>query len=199
MGSVGQLAGTSFYPTKNLGCMGDGGAILSASAELVQRAKAMGDYGQTAKYAHDHLGMNSRLDELQAAILRDAFLPQLGNFTKRRLEIATRYRREIRNAALELPAQPAESDSVWHLFPVLVRGDPEAFRAHLKRQGIHSGRHYPRLIPEQRALRAQAHEVMSPLRLADSFARREVSLPIHSFLEEPDVERVIHACESWRE
>lgn len=199
VGSVGELCATSFYPTKNLGCMGDGGAVLTRSGELAARARCLRDYGQTAKYEHSHLGLNSRLDELQAAILRDALLPHLAPFTQRRREIAARYRAEIRNPRLELPLSPEGSQSVWHLFPVLVSGDRGSFQEHLLRDGVASGVHYPRLIPEQPAFReAKAGRVLSPLPKARDFARREVSLPIHPFLAEREVERVVASCNSWQ-
>ena len=90
-GSAGQLAATSFYPTKNLGAMGDGGAILTRDASLDARVRALRDYGQTAKYRHEYLGSNSRLDEVQAAFLLDACLPRFEKWTRRRREIAGAY------------------------------------------------------------------------------------------------------------
>lgn len=199
VGSVGDVAATSFYPTKNLGCMGDGGAVLTAGDELARMARSLRDYGQTAKYEHAHLGLNSRLDELHAAILHDALLPELDGFTRRRREIAGRYQREIRNASLVLPPVPEQSESVWHLFPVLPRGDRSRFQAHLDRAGIATARHYPTLIPHQRALLpGGGKNVLTPLPEATRFAEQEVSLPIHPFLREADVGRVIEACNAWR-
>jgi dTDP-3-amino-3,4,6-trideoxy-alpha-D-glucose transaminase len=199
VGSAGELAATSFYPTKNLGALGDGGALLTRDPALAERARCLRDYGQTAKYEHGQLGLNSRLDELHAAILRDALLPQLETFTRRRREIAERYRAGIRNPALELPPAPEGSQSVWHLFPVLVAGERAAFQEHLRRDAIASGVHYPKLIPDQPAFReAGAGRALTPLPRAEAFARREVSLPIHPFLSEEDVERVVASCNAWR-
>jgi len=199
VGSAGELAATSFYPTKNLGCMGDGGAVLTHRAELAERARCLRDYGQSAKYEHTVLGLNSRLDELQAAILRDGLLPHLESFTRQRRQIAERYRVEIRNPALEMPPEPEGSQSVWHLFPILVSGDRAAFQEHLRRAGIASGVHYPRLIPEQPAYRdVPAGRVLTPLPQAEDFACREVSLPIHPLLSDRAVERVVASCNSWR-
>jgi dTDP-4-amino-4,6-dideoxygalactose transaminase len=199
VGSVGDVAATSFYPTKNLGCMGDGGAILTGSAKLAEHARSLRDYGQTAKYEHARLGLNSRLDELQAAILRDALLPELARATRRRAEIAARYREEIRHEALALPPVPPGSESVWHLFPVLVSGSRRAFQAHLAARGIGSGIHYPKTIPAQEALKDCAGvRMLTPLPNAQRFAECEVSLPIHAYLDDGDVERVIEGCNSWR-
>lgn len=199
VGSVGEMAATSFYPTKNLGAMGDGGAVLTASGELAERARSLRDYGQASKYEHRFLGLNSRLDEVQAAILRDALLPALSSFTARRVEIAERYRAEIGNPALEIPPAPRGSGSVWHLFPVLVKGERVAFQEHLQREGIGSAVHYPTLIPDQEALRGDPRvKVLTPLARAAAFAAREVSLPIHPYLSDDDVERVVASCNVWR-
>jgi dTDP-4-amino-4,6-dideoxygalactose transaminase len=199
VGSVGELGATSFYPTKNLGCMGDGGAILTESADLAELAKSLRDYGQTDKYVHAHFGMNSRLDELQAALLRTALLPELPHFNRRRAAIAAHYGAEIGNRGLALPPQPEASESVWHLFPVLVRGSRSSFRDHLRQRGIETGLHYPTLIPDQGALekRGVARQ-LSTLDRARRFAAQEVSLPIHPFLDNRAVERVIQACNSWQ-
>ena len=183
VGSVGRMAATSFYPTKNLGCMGDGGAVATSVAELATRARCLRDYGQSAKYEHSELGLNSRLDELQAGILRSALLPRLATYTERRRQVAARYRREIRNSRLSLPPVPEGSRSVWHLFPVLVAGDASTFGDHLTARGVACARHYPRFVPDQGALRSYAnYRVLGPLDNALRFARHEVSIPIHPLL-----------------
>jgi dTDP-4-amino-4,6-dideoxygalactose transaminase len=199
VGSVGDVAATSFYPTKNLGALGDGGAVLTSSKRLASLARALRDYGQSGKYEHRYLGLNSRLDELQAAVLRDALLPGLADSTDRRRAIAERYRQGIRHAALRIPPLPADSESVWHLFPVLVDGGREDFEEHLRGLGVSSGRHYPSLIPDQEAMKeGPAFRVLTPLPRAHEFAEREVSLPIQPHLDDAAVSRVIEACNSWR-
>jgi dTDP-3-amino-3,4,6-trideoxy-alpha-D-glucose transaminase len=199
VGSVGAMAATSFYPTKNLGALGDGGAVLTRSEPLAALARALRDYGQTEKYEHRYLGLNSRLDELHAAVLRDALLPRLQTDTKRRCEIAEHYREGIRHEALRIPPAPEGSESVWHLFPLLVEGGRGAFQEHLRAHGVGSGVHYPILIPDQEAMKGgAAFRVLTPLPRAREFAERELSLPIHPHLEDAAVERVIEACNSWR-
>jgi dTDP-3-amino-3,4,6-trideoxy-alpha-D-glucose transaminase len=199
VGTIGKVAAVSFYPTKNLGALGDGGALLTADKEIARRARALRHYGQSATYVHDEPGMNSRLDEVHAAVLADVFLPRLAEWTARRGEVALRYRSEIHSRAVRVVPMPKGSSPVWHLFPVLC--DPvrrEAFRAHLSGAGVSSGIHYPRLIPEQRALLEHgSHEVHGPLVNASTFAEGEVSLPIHPFLTKEDVDRVIAAVCSW--
>jgi dTDP-3-amino-3,4,6-trideoxy-alpha-D-glucose transaminase len=199
-GSVGRVAAVSFYPTKNLGALGDGGALLTVDETLARRARALRHYGQSATYVHDEAGLNSRLDELHAAILKDVFLPRLSRWTARRKEIARRYLCGIEcGSASPLPV-PEGSDSVWHLFPVLCEAERrDAFRAHLSDAGVSTGIHYPRLIPDQKALRdSGTGEIHGPLENAASLTGREVSLPIHPFLPDEDVERVISAVNAWR-
>jgi dTDP-4-amino-4,6-dideoxygalactose transaminase len=198
VGATGSAAATSFYPTKNLGAMGDGGALLTRDASVAAAARSLRDYGQSAKYVHARLGMNSRLDELHAAILRSALLPRLPRLTARRVAIAEAYRRSIDNPLLELPPLPAGSASVWHLFPLLVAGSREAFMTHLDRAGIGSGIHYPTLIPDQPALAGVRCERRDELTRARRFASSEVSLPMHPYLTDEQVERVIAACNTWK-
>lgn len=196
-GSASDIAAISFYPTKNLGCLGDGGALITDREEFATLARALRDYGQTGKYRHTYLGMNSRLDEIHAAILTDALLPRLREFTKRRRDIAELYRSEIVSELEEIPPQPRGSRSVYHLFPILVQADRTSFQEHLKTQGIQSAIHYPILIPDQPALHRQSYVVDGELSNARRFAEKEVSLPIHPFMTDDDVERVVAACNSW--
>jgi len=198
VGAASGVAATSFYPTKNLGAMGDGGALLVHDAELAEVARSLRDYGQSAKYVHARLGMNSRLDELHAAILREAFLKRLPKFTRRRSEIARAYRDGIESRFLTVPRIPEGSESVWHLFPVLVEEHREAFMRFLAGAGIATGIHYPTLIPDQPALREVPFEALDPLFNARRFAQGEVSLPIHPYLGDGEVERVIAACNAFR-
>jgi len=195
-GSVGQLAATSFYPTKNLGAMGDGGAILTDDGEYDRLARVLRDYGQSAKYRHDEIGYNSRLDELQAAILHRAYLPALPRWTARRREIAARYRAGICNQRVECLPVLAESDSVHHLFPVLVEGKAE-FISYMRSKGILCGEHYPVTIPDQPAMRQAHFEIEAPPEQARRITECEVSLPIHPYLQDEEVACVIAACNQW--
>jgi dTDP-3-amino-3,4,6-trideoxy-alpha-D-glucose transaminase len=195
-GLVGRAAATSFYPTKNLGCLGDGGALLTASSTLAARARALRDYGQSGKYEHAERGLNSRLDELQAALLADAFLPRLAAWNTRRRALAARYRQALGDRRVRVPPVPEGSDSCAHLFPVLVEDAPD-FQRHLARRGITAGRHYPIAIPDQPALRGLSLRSFGSLERARRFAAREVSLPIHPFLADAAVARVIAACRDY--
>lgn len=196
-GSAGQVTATSFYPTKNLGALGDAGALLTNDPAIAKAAAELRNYGQSAHYVHSSLGLNSRLDELHAAILRDAFLPNLAAWTRARRGIARRYLEQVRNPAITFAAPASVDDSVWHLFPVLVKRRDD-FQQHLRGQGIVTGVHYPRVIPEQTALRGiGGTDHGAELPNARRFAREEVSLPIHPFLTDAEVEAVIAACNNW--
>ncbi len=198
-GTVGQVAATSFYPTKNLGTLGDGGAVLTDDAAIAARARTLRNYGQSALYYHSELGLNSRLDELHAAILRHAFLPRLADWTARRREIARQYQAGIRHFAIELPPIAAEGGAVWHLFPILVaEGKRDLLREHLQAAEIRTGVHYPCIIPDQEALKSVLNsERVGDFPQARRFARCELTLPIHPFLTDEEVATVIGACNKW--
>jgi dTDP-3-amino-3,4,6-trideoxy-alpha-D-glucose transaminase len=194
-GLAGLAAATSLYPTKNLGAMGDGGVLLSADAELAERARKLRNYGQGERYHHDEEGLNSRLDELQAAILRSALLPRLDGWIARRREIAERYDEALAAGPLR-PIAAGGGSSARHLYPVEVTdGDPAAVAAELRRLGIAGARHYPRLCCEQPALAGRGLAA-DPLPVARRLAEREISLPVHPYLSGEEVERVIEACQA---
>jgi dTDP-3-amino-3,4,6-trideoxy-alpha-D-glucose transaminase len=198
-GTAGQFAAVSFYPTKNLGAMGDGGAILTANAEWAQQSAALRDYGQTAKYRHEAVGYNSRLDEVQAAVLRQAMLPRLNGWNGRRREIAKQYLAGIRHSQVRCAGAPEGSESTWHLFPVLVPPERKAaFVEYLKASGVTPGEHYPAIIPDQPVMAHVAFEFADDCQTARRFAASEVSLPIHPYLTGEEVARVIEVVSSWK-
>jgi dTDP-4-amino-4,6-dideoxygalactose transaminase len=197
-GMVGQVAATSFYPTKNLGAMGDGGALLTNDATLAEKARTFRNYGQTAHYIHSRLGLNSRLDELHAAILHDAFLPNLTAWTEARRRIAEKYLAQIRHPSIQLLSPDRSMEPAWHLFPVLAGENlRDQLRSYLKSRGILTGVHYPRLICDQAALGKFTWQSAAEPVNAARFASSELSLPIHPFLTEEEVDRVIAALNGW--
>lgn len=192
-GTVGAAAAVSLYPTKNLGAMGDGGVVLTADEGLAARAGAMRDYGQIDRYEHTELGLNSRLDELQAAILRSALLPRLDSWLARRRAISKRYADALRGSRLN-PVEAISGPSACHLFAVEVAdGDPAAVAAELRANGVAVGRHYPFLCPDQRAARGIG-ECLGPLPVARRLSEREISLPLHAYLTDDEVENVVEVC-----
>jgi len=195
VGTIGQVAATSFYPTKNLGAVGDAGALLTNISALATRAKAMRNYGQSSLYVHDERGLNSRLDEVQAAILGDAMLPNLQRWTEARRKIAGRYRSEIHNPSIRLLEPSSFGESVWHLFPIFLEPSRrDNLRQQLLNVEIRTGIHYPRVIPDQVAMNSatwvMAVEPLNARRLAAS----ELSLPIHPFLAEGELQAIISTC-----
>lgn len=197
VGSASRVCATSFYPTKNLGAFGDGGALLTSEISIRDQARCLRDYGQTEKYVHDEIGLNSRLDELQAALLRSVQLPLLAAQTERRAKLAERYLDAIDRRVVTIPRIPDKSESVWHLFPLLV-DKRESFRAHLLSHGISTGLHYPRLIPAQKAMADSVHETVGALSNARRFADHEVSIPLHPFMTDEEAGQVIGAVNSFK-
>jgi dTDP-3-amino-3,4,6-trideoxy-alpha-D-glucose transaminase len=198
-GSVGLVATLSFYPTKNLGALGDGGALVTDDPEIAELASRLRNYGQGAKFEHLHIGMNSRLDELHAAVLEEVFLPRLEEWNVHRAVVAGRYLEELSNSDVRpVPVRP-DFRSSWHLFPVRVPADCRAaFQAHLEKGGVRTAVHYPTLIPSQPALSSIPHEVVGTLERAQALTEEEVSLPIHPYLWDSEVERVVQLVNEWR-
>jgi dTDP-4-amino-4,6-dideoxygalactose transaminase len=198
-GTAGLMAATSFYPTKNLGALGDGGAILSNEERYAASARMWRDYGQSVKYRHDVAGYNSRLDELQAALLHRVYLSQLPGWTLTRRRIAASYAAGIRNQAIKLMGAPPDSQSCHHLFPVLVEpARKQDFMGWLQSHDIACAEHYPIVIPEQPAMVDIEFQVVGNLDTARRICRSEVSLPIHPYLSAEEVARVAEVCNAWR-
>ena len=194
-----RMASISFYPTKNLGVLGDGGALFVHSEDSAEAARSMRNYGQTTKYVHDFEGLNSRLDEIHAAMLTTAFLPRLDGWLAARRRIAKTYLDQIINPEVTLMPGPDPEGSSWHLFPVRI--DPtkrEAFMSYLSKAGIISSIHYPFLMPEQRALIDRGSIItVGSLNTARAIATSEVSLPIHPYLTESEQNFVISTINAW--
>jgi dTDP-4-amino-4,6-dideoxygalactose transaminase len=201
VGDNGRMASLSFYPTKNLGVLGDAGALLVHTEADNKVAQAMRNYGQTAKYVHDIPGLNSRLDEVHAATLTDAFLPRLSDWLKTRKRIAKTYLENITHPAVTLMPGPDTEGAGWHLFPVLVDIEKrDAFVTYLQNAGIGAALHYPILMPEQRAITDYSTPVIcGNLDTARRIANSEVSLPIHPYLSEEEQAYVIATINAWSE
>lgn len=197
-GLAGVASATSFYPTKNLGALGDGGAVLTGDRDLAGRVRSLRDYGQSAKYRHTELGANSRLDELHAALLEQVFLPRLEKWTRRRRAIAARYlsgwpSERVRPLGTDAPGEPC-----WHLFPARVAADRKmALLRWLRENGVLGGEHYPILIPDQPAMAGVNSACFGPLERARRLADEEVSLPIHPYMDDKDVDTVLGVIERW--
>jgi dTDP-4-amino-4,6-dideoxygalactose transaminase len=192
VGTIGVAAASSFYPTKNLGALGDGGAVLTRDAQLAARIRRLRNGGQTTRYHHEEAGANSRLDEMQAAILR-ARLPLLAAWTSKRRAIAARYRSALATAALQVPRE-FDSGHVYHLFPVLT-ANRNAFQKHMRDGGVDTLIHYPVPIPRQPALKTTSPAVCP---VADRVCAQVVSLPMYPGLSDAAVSAVIDAAVAFR-
>jgi len=186
-GALGDAAAFSFFPAKNLGALGDGGAVTTGDAALAECVRALRNYGSPVKYHHHYRGMNSRLDELQAALLR-VKLHHLDEDTRRRRQLAAHYRAAIRHDDLVLPTASAEEAHVWHLFVLRCR-QRDALQRHLTALGVHSQVHYP--VPPHRQ---PAYADLPPLPLTERLHREVLSLPIGPTLSDAQAEWVIDAC-----
>ena len=191
VGSIGIAAATSFYPTKNLGALGDGGAVLTRDSQLAARVKRLRNGGQTSRYHHEEAGANSRLDEMQAAILR-ARLPFLHAWTERRRDIAARYRGGLVRAALHVPRE-FDSGHVYHLFPVLTERR-DAWQHHMRARGVETLIHYPVPIPRQPALAKTSPAICA---VADRVCAQVVSLPMYPGLSDAAVSAVTAAAATF--
>jgi dTDP-4-amino-4,6-dideoxygalactose transaminase len=193
-GAAGVAAGTSLYPTKNLGALGDGGVLLTNDEAVADRARGIRNYGQSGRYHHVELGLNSRLDDLHAAILRSAMLPRLNRWLDRRAEIAERYTAALAGTSLR-PILPRAGTSAHHLYPVEVcdQADADSTASRLAERGVAVGRHYPFVCPEQPAARGLGVR-LGELAVSRRIARRELSLPLHPYLRDDEIEVVVEAC-----
>jgi dTDP-4-amino-4,6-dideoxygalactose transaminase len=187
-GSLGTAAAFSFYPSKNLGALGDGGAVCTNDAGVAEEARRWRNLGQLGKGDHDVLGYNERLDGLQAAFLR-AKLPHLDGWNAARQARATEYREAIGPAIRQLEERP-ESPSIFHLFPVRV-DDREGAAAHLAQEGVATGVHYSPTVPAQPPFGARAPGEFPE---AEAWAREELSLPMFESLTPAEVRRVSEVC-----
>ncbi|MDZ7651421.1 MAG: DegT/DnrJ/EryC1/StrS family aminotransferase [Burkholderiaceae bacterium] len=190
-GSLGHVAAFSFYPSKNLGALGDGGAITTDDDALAERARLLRNYGSREKYIHDEVGGNSRLDELQAALLR-VKLRHLDRWNARRREAARWYERAFAAQASPViaPNVPAWAEPVWHQY--VVRTDArQALIARLAACGVATGIHYP--VPPHRSGAFLASMGACTLPIADTLARQVLSLPMGPHLTEADVATVVRA------
>ena len=191
-GNLGDAAGFSFYPGKNLGALGDAGGITTNDCELYERCQAIANYGSDRKYHHIYKGVNSRLDEIQAAVL-DIKLASLDADNARRGEISRYYRENIVNPRVVLPQAFDEKAHVWHLF-VVRTGDRDGLAAWLASRGIETNIHYP-TPPHKQGAYAEWAERNFPI--TERIHREVLSLPISPVLSDAEVEIVVKAVNEW--
>ena len=188
-GTMGHIGTTSFFPSKNLGCFGDGGAIFTNDDDLAQRLRSMANHGQTVKYQHDILGLNSRLDTLQAAVLM-AKLPHLHEFEKSRRAVAARYDEALGNLdGLEIPDRTVDSSHVFHQYTITCKTAAmrDAMKMYLAEHEIPSMIYYPRPLYLQ-----TAYQQVVNLTISEDLCNRVLSLPICPELDVEQQEYIIN-------
>ena len=191
-GAFGDTAAFSFFPTKNLGALGDGGAVVTDNTLLAERIKALRNYGSEVKYQHLYLGGNSRLDEMQAAMLR-VKLKYLDDDNAWRRRLANLYREGIDHPHIRLPHVAHEEQHVWHLFVVRC-SHRNALQQHLRAHGIQTQVHYP-VPPHRQPAYAAMQNVRLPL--TEQLHNEVLSLPMGPTLSDDAADQVIAACQSF--
>ncbi|MBO4314350.1 MAG: DegT/DnrJ/EryC1/StrS family aminotransferase [Prevotella sp.] len=187
-GSLGNAAGHSFYPGKNLGALGDAGAVTTNDKELAETVRSLANYGSETKYHCLYKGRNSRLDEIQAAIL-DVKLKHLDEDNRRRQAIARLYYEGIHHPQVTLPERLPDANNVYHIFPILCQ-DRHRMQEHLAQRGIQTLIHYP-IPPHRQLCFAEWHSLSLPI--TEQIHAMELSLPISPVMTEDDAHRVIVA------
>jgi dTDP-4-amino-4,6-dideoxygalactose transaminase len=184
-GSLGDAAGHSFYPGKNLGALGDAGAVTTNDGQLAEIIRSLGNYGSARKYVFDYQGRNSRIDELQAAML-DVKLRYLDAANAKRKEIASLYINKVRNPQIVIPQ--SDRDSVWHIFPILCERR-DALQDFLRANGVETQIHYP-IPPHQQRCYAEWKGLSLPV--TEYIHQQEISLPCHQALTTEEVDTIIN-------
>ncbi|CEJ68320.1 dTDP-3-amino-3,6-dideoxy-alpha-D-galactopyranose transaminase [Chryseobacterium oranimense G311] len=192
-GNLGDAAGFSFYPGKNLGAIGDAGAVTTNDKELFEAIRAIANYGSNQKYVNIYKGLNSRLDEIQAAVL-DVKLKHIAHENGTRREVAKRFIAEINNPKIILPENPAdENEHVWHVFVIRTEKRDE-LQAYLTEKGISTIIHYP-IPPHKQEAYKEYNHLSFPV--TEKMHEEVLSLPISSILEEKEIQAIIEAVNSF--
>lgn len=192
-GSLGDAAGHSFYPGKNLGALGDGGAVTTNDSELARVVRTLANYGSSRKYVFDYTGRNSRLDEIQAAVL-NVKLRHLVDANNARKAIAARYIKGIKNPLIAMPVTLPAEQNVFHLFPVLCERRDE-LQAYLQENGVQTIIHYP--IPPHKQVCYKEWNGMS-LPVTEAIHARELSLPIGPAISIEDADKVVEIINNFK-
>ena len=195
-GSLGNAAGFSFYPGKNLGALGDGGAVVTSDDALADKLRVLRNYGSKVKYHNEVKGFNSRLDELQAAFLREK-LAVLDEWNARRSMVAARYIEGLKNTGLVLPWVPDWAEPAWHLFVVRSQSRDSLQRA-LSEKGVGSMIHYP-IAPHRQPAYAEMNLCEGSLPISESIHRDVLSLPMGPTMAETDIAKVLSAITKYHD
>ena len=194
-GSIGDAAGHSFYPGKNLGALGDGGAVTTNDSELAAAVRALANYGSQKKYVFKYTGRNSRLDEIQAAVL-DVKLKYLVEDNAHRKEVANYYYDHINNPLVALPDRLPDEQNAYHLFPILVaNGKRDALHDYLEQNGVGTVIHYP-IAPHKQECYKDWNNLSLPI--TERIADEELSLPIGPTISINDTKRIVELINRFK-
>ena len=195
IGSHGNICCWSFYPGKNLGAFGDGGGVTSFDPDINNKIKQLSNYGSSSKYHHSLVGLNSRLDPIQALML-DFKLEFLNDDIMRRREIAQRYIENINHRLLQLPCKKLLESSSFHIFPLLVYDHRAELKRYLLTKGVETVVHYP-LTPYLQECYEDLNIKLGSFPVAESLSQQELSLPISPFLKDDQIDFVIEKLNEW--
>ena len=194
VGTFGVASGFSFYPGKNLGALGDAGAVVTNSKELADKVRALGNYGSDYKYHHIYKGCNSRLDELQAAFLA-AKLPHLDRMNEERRRIAAKYTEGIKNPKVILPNVLDDCVPVWHIYGIRC-AERDALEKHLNENGIETNKHYPIPIHRQECYK-ELNIPKGALPIAKEISSTELSIPMYYGMTDDEIQYIIDAINEF--
>lgn len=196
IGGLSDASGFSFYPTKNLGALGDGGGIITNNADLAEKIRMLGNYGSKIKYHHDTKGRNSRLDTIQAAVLSEK-LKHLDTWNEKRRAYASLYQKELQSAEqIILPKVSENAEAVWHVFPIRVlNGQRDAMQKYLNDNGIGTNVHYPVPIHQQKAYADTYKDVSLPA--SEMVSTELLSLPLDPYHTEEEIAQVISVIKNF--
>jgi dTDP-4-amino-4,6-dideoxygalactose transaminase len=187
VGTFGEMSCFSFYPGKNLGAAGEGGALVTNSEAYAKRARSLREHGSTVRYYHDEIGYNYRMEGIQGAVL-GVKLPHLPTWTQGRQRVAKRYQELLAGTPLQLPYQPAHMESVWHLY-VVRHARRDELKAHLEANGVGCALHYPLPLHLQKCYASLGHKA-GDFPVTEKAARECLSLPIYPELTDAQIVRV---------
>lgn len=192
-GALGHAAAHSFYPGKNLGALGDAGAVTTNDSALADMVATLGNYGSHKKYVFDHIGYNSRMDEIQAAVL-SVKLQRLDDMNQSRINLAKRYIEEIKNPHITVPSYNYLSQNVFHIFPILCK-EREKLATYLKEKGIETMIHYP-IAPHQQRCYPQWNQCSYPI--TEHIHNTELSIPLSPVITSTEANTIIQALNFYQ-
>jgi dTDP-4-amino-4,6-dideoxygalactose transaminase len=194
VGGLGEVSCFSFYPGKNLGAFGEGGALVTNNAEFAKRARSLREHGSTVRYYHDEVGFNYRMEGIQGAVL-GIKLKHLPAWTAERQRVAKRYSELLKDTPLQLPVQPANTESVWHLY-VVRHPRRDELKAHLEANGVGCALHYPLPLHLQKCYASLGHK-QGDFPNSEKSASQCLSLPIYPELTDAQILRVVEVVKSF--